>query len=109
MSLFAGVTITIYQNGSVVDTLTTDSNGYGATTINAGYYTLTFTYPDRAPSSFDMTINHNNTYLVFAFPYYEVAGSQITSSPSFTQVGDMPITASEAPVTATPVFDNTAP
>lgn len=89
MSVFSGVSITLTQNGTTVASITTDSNGYGATTINAGYYTLTFSYPDRAPSSFPITINHNNTYLVFAFPYYATVGSQITTSITFTQTGDL--------------------
>ena len=88
MSLFSGVQIVLSQNGSTVASLTTDSNGYAATTINAGYYTLQFTYPDRAPSSFNMTINHNNTYLVFAFPYYQQLGATINSYGNSTQVGD---------------------
>jgi hypothetical protein len=89
LSLFSGVTITLTQNSQTVASITTDSSGYAATTINSGYYTLTFSYPDRAPSSFDITINHNNTYLVFAFPYYETLGSQITTAVTFTQVGDI--------------------
>ena len=92
MSLFSGVTITLTQNSQTVATITTDSNGYGATTVNSGYYTLTFSYPDRAPSSFPITINHNNTYLVFAFPYYEQAGATINSYATSTQVGDAEVT-----------------
>jgi hypothetical protein len=106
MSLFEGVTITLYQNGETVATITTDSNGYAATTINAGYYTLTFSYPDRAPSSFDITINHNNTYLVFAFPYYETLMSQIVTSATLTQTSDVDAQSAEHQFVTVPVFTN---
>lgn len=106
MSVFSGVSITLTQNSTTVATITTDSNGYGATTINSGYYTLTFSYPDRAPSSFPITINHNNTYLVFAFPYYEQLGASINSWATLNDTGDIAGSSSLA-FSTIPEFVNT--
>lgn len=111
------VTIVITQEGATIATLYTDVSGDAATTINAGVYTCTFSYPDRLPVSTTITIAYDNTYLVFAFPDTAVAGSSIVSVPVWTNeeaflwqgAAEIDITVVEPTFVCEPVFDNSAP
>lgn len=107
-----GVTITITQDGVEISgsPLTTDDNGDAAITLNAGVYTLTFTYTGRAPHATQIIINHDNTYMVFAFPNLQTgAGGNLLSTGDFTQSGDVTIDQVSHIFTSTGTFDNSAP
>ena len=80
------VQIVISQNGVTVYTLYTDSSGDASTLLNAGIYTCTFTYPNRLPVTTDITINYDNTMLIFAFPYTQLGGgASISTTPFLSQ------------------------
>ena len=108
------VTITIYQNNVLITTLTTDTIGDANTTLNAGNYTINFAYPNRLPSSTDISLTYDNTMLIFAFPNSQVTSAKIFATPVFSQiigfmmgVSTYPITPTAPTVTSTPVFTNT--
>lgn len=113
------VTITITQGGTTIATLTTNDSGLAYTTLNAGVYTLTFTYPNRLPASIEITISTENTYMIFAFPNYTQNYGSISTSPYFLQtVGFMEgsteyeFTLSEPDLHSadtSDMFDNSAP
>jgi hypothetical protein len=111
------VSIVISQNGTVIgSTLLTDASGDASTTVNAGIYSITFSYPNRLPVTTELTINYDNTHLVFAFPNLQSVGCRITNAtPYFSQAlvfhnyaTDYAITAVMPTRTTTPVFTNHA-
>jgi hypothetical protein len=106
MSEMQGVSIVIYQNGQVVAELETDQSGQANVVLNAGTYTIQFSYPGRLPVSFQVTLDNDNTFLMFAFPAIEHSGGWLLTVPEFSQDGDFtPSTAKT--FTTTPVFTNT--
>ena len=74
MSELQGVTITITQGQQTIAQLTTDSSGDASVTLNAGSYTVQFQYPGRLPISKNIAIDHDNTFLMFAFPALTLSG-----------------------------------
>lgn len=67
-STLEGVTIVITQSGvQVGDTLYTDAEGNAFTTLPYGYYTATFSYPNRTTISTNFRIT-KETYMIFVYP-----------------------------------------
>ena len=84
------VTIVISQEGTTIATLLTNTNGDANTTLNAGNYTVTFTYPNRNPYSTTINIAYDDTMLIFAFPGTPIGvGGNLTSTATLTQTGDI--------------------
>lgn len=89
MSWMPNVTITIYQSETLIDTLTTDSDGQADTTLNAGVYIINITYPNRTPFQLTLTLDEPTEHLVFAFPQLENTGATMSSTCALTQEGDL--------------------
>ena len=106
MSEMQGVSIVIYQNGQIIAELETDLNGQANVTLNAGTYTIQFSYPGRLPVSSEVTLDNDNTFLMFAFPALENAGGWLLTIPEFSQDGDLhPLVGKTW--TTIPIFTNT--
>lgn len=106
MSEMEGVSIVIYQNGQIVAELETDEGGQANVVLNAGTYTIQFSYLGRLPVSTQVTLDNDNTFLMFAFPAIENAGGWLLTIPQFSQDGDFHPLVSKT-WTTTPVFANT--
>jgi hypothetical protein len=106
MSEMQGVSIVIYQNGQVVAELETDLSGQANVVLNAGTYTIRFSYPVRLPVSSEVTLDNDNTFLMFAFPALENSGGWLLTVPEFSQDGDIGPTSLKVFVTNA-IFTNT--
>jgi hypothetical protein len=74
VSELQGVSIIITQGEQTIAQLQTDSTGDASVVLNAGNYTVQFQYPGRQPISKNITIDRENTFLVFAFPSLALKG-----------------------------------